>query len=157
MNSALLTARRQHEIVPATGDRDGHDHDALGAHQDPEHGPGDLPPHGGWPGQALVIGRARLWSAHDRLPSVPCRRPGLRRDQEVALYRGDPGRRGCSRPGRARLVQRVHVPVELRRVVGYLDPDVAGIDLRFVMRRRSGRMRRSRSSSTDRASQGATS
>ena len=47
----------------------------------------------------------------------------------MALYRGDPGRRGCSRPGRARLVQRVHVPVELRRVVGYLDPDVAGIDL----------------------------
>src|SRR5689334_15576922 len=58
---------------------------------------------------------------------------GLRRDQEMALYRGDPGRRGCSRPGRARLVQRVHVPVELRRVVGYLDPDVTGIDLRFAL------------------------
>jgi hypothetical protein len=42
MNSALLTARRQHKVVPATGehhdgdhhqgDRDGHEHDALGVH-----------------------------------------------------------------------------------------------------------------------------
>ena len=51
----------------------------------------------------------------------------------MALYRRDSGRRGCSRPGRARLVQRVNVPVELRRMVGYLDPDVAGIDLRFAL------------------------
>src|ERR1700760_1227156 len=51
----------------------------------------------------------------------------------MALHRGDPGRRGCSRLGRARLVQRVHVPIELRRVVGYLDLDVAGIDLRLAL------------------------
>jgi hypothetical protein len=58
------------------GDRDGHEHNALGAHQDPEHSPGGSFPAWRVAGQALVIERARLWSAHDRLPSVPCPRPG---------------------------------------------------------------------------------
>src|SRR6202012_112308 len=36
-------------------------------------------------------------------------------------------------PGRGRLVQRVHVPVELGGVIRYLDLDVPGIDLRLAL------------------------
>jgi hypothetical protein len=52
----------------------------------------------------------------------------------VALHGGDPGGRGRCRTGRSCLVQRGHVAVELGGVVGYLHPDVPGIDLCLALK-----------------------
>ena len=92
--------------------------------------------HGVWGGLVEEERRAvrRRWlagtSVTEFLQDQPAR---LRRDQQMALHRGHPGRRRGRRPGRGRLVQRVHVPVELGGVIRYLDPDVPGIDLRLAL------------------------
>jgi WhiB family transcriptional regulator, redox-sensing transcriptional regulator len=68
--------------------------------------------HGVWGGLVEEERRAvrRRWLAGTSVTEFLQDQPaGLRRDQQVAFHRGHPGRR----PGRGRLVQRVHVPVEL--------------------------------------------
>ena len=48
----------------------------------------------------------------------------------MALHPGDSAGRGGRSSRRVRLLQRVHVTVELGGVVGHLDPDVPRVDLR---------------------------
>src|SRR5579871_3131651 len=57
----------------------------------------------------------------------------LRRDDQMALHLGDSGRRRCRGSRRVRLLQRMHVTVELGGVVRYLNPDVARVDLRLAL------------------------
>jgi hypothetical protein len=47
----------------------------------------------------------------------------------VAFYDGNPGRGCCGFPCGARLLEGVHVPVELRCVVGRFDADMARVYL----------------------------
>src|SRR5579875_1364330 len=58
---------------------------------------------------------------------------GLRRDDEVAVHTGDPGRGGGCGAGRPGLREGMHVPVQPRGVVGHVDPDVPGVDLRLAL------------------------
>jgi WhiB family redox-sensing transcriptional regulator len=92
--------------------------------------------HGVWGGLVEEERRAirRPWlagtSVTEFLRDQPAR---LRRDRQLALHHGHPGRRRGGRPGRGRLVQRMHVPVELGGVIRHLDPDMPGVDLRFAV------------------------
>jgi WhiB family redox-sensing transcriptional regulator len=94
--------------------------------------------HGVWGGLVEEERRAirRAWLAGTSVTEFLQEQPArLRRDQQMALHRGHPRRRrGCG-PSCGRLLQRVHVPVELGGVIRYLDPDVPGVYLRLALER----------------------
>src|SRR5690242_13406898 len=85
---------------------------------------------------ASGIGAYGVWGGLGEEERRPIRRPWLagtsvteclrdqparlRRDEQMACHRRHPWRRRGRRPGRGRLVQRMHVPVELGGVVGYV-------------------------------------
>jgi WhiB family transcriptional regulator, redox-sensing transcriptional regulator len=87
--------------------------------------------HGVWGGLVEEERRAirRAWLAGTSVAEFLQEQPArLRRDQQMVLHRGHPRRRRG--PSCGRLMQRVHVPVELGGVIRYLDPDVPGVYLR---------------------------
>src|ERR1700761_3168697 len=71
----------------------------------------------------------RRWGSDPPIPTAG----RLGGDHKMALHGGDPGRRGRRRPGRGGLVDRVHVTVQLRGMVGHPHADVARVDLSLAL------------------------